>query len=88
MAFEQRDNSGSLFNNKKREQENHPHATGSAMIAGVNYWVSAWTKTDKNGNKWQSLSFKAKDQQPGTPATKPAAAPAPERSFDDEETPF
>jgi hypothetical protein len=63
MAYEQRENSGSLFKNNRREQENHPHATGSALIGGVNYWVSAWTKTDKNGNNWQSLAFKPKDTQ-------------------------
>lgn len=61
MAFEQRDNSGSLFRNDRREKDTHPHATGSAMIDGVEYWVSAWTKTDRNGNKFQSLAFKPKD---------------------------
>ena len=57
MAFEQRNNSGALFANRKRETEKHPNATGDALIGGVKYRVSAWTKTDKNGNKWQSLSF-------------------------------
>lgn len=61
MAYEQRDNSGSLFRNDKKEQDSHPNAKGSAMIDGVEYWVSAWTKKDKNGNPWQSLSFKRKD---------------------------
>ena len=62
MAFEQRDNSGALFANSKRTEEKHPHATGSAMIGGVEYWVSAWTKTTKDGKKWQSLAFKPKDE--------------------------
>ena len=60
MAYEQRDNSGSIFKNDKREKDSHPHATGSAMIGGVEYYVSAWTKDGKNG-KWQSLAFKRKD---------------------------
>lgn len=63
MAFEQKELSGSLFKNDKREKDTHPHATGSALIGGVEYWVSAWTKTDKNGNKWQSLAFKPKEKQ-------------------------
>jgi hypothetical protein len=62
--FEQRDNSGSLFKNEKREKETHPHATGSAMIDGVEYWVSAWTKEGKNG-KFQSLAFKKKEEKVG-----------------------
>jgi len=61
MAFEQRNNSGALFANRKRETEKHPNATGDALIGGVKYRVSAWTKTDKNGNKWQSLSFSPVD---------------------------
>lgn len=61
MAFEQKDNSGSLFKNTKREKDTHPNATGTAMIDGVEYYVSAWTKESEKAGKWQSLSFKRKD---------------------------
>ena len=67
MAFEQRDNSGSLFANSKRTEEKHPQATGSATIGGVEYWVSAWTKTTKDGKKWQSLAFKPKEEPKEAP---------------------
>lgn len=60
MAFEQRDMTGALFINDKRENERHPNAKGNALINGVEYWVSAWTKTDRNGNKFQSLAFEEK----------------------------
>lgn len=73
MAYEQRDMSGSLFRNDKREKDTHPNARGSAMIGGVEYWVDAWTKKDKNGNPWQSLSFKAKEAKTTTPAPQPRA---------------
>lgn len=63
MAYEQKDFSGSLFKNDKKASDSHPNAKGSAKIGGVEYWVAAWTKKDKNGNPWQSLSFKPKDQQ-------------------------
>ena len=63
MAFEQRELTGSLFKNDKRESDNHPHATGSALIDGVEYWVSAWTKEGAKG-KWQSLAFKRKEAKP------------------------
>lgn len=63
MAYENREGSGSLFANRKREKETHPNARGDALIGGVLYEISAWTKTDKNGQKWQSLSFKPKQER-------------------------
>jgi len=57
-TYEMRDNSGSLFKNQKKEKDSHPNATGKAMIDGKLFWVSAWTKQDRNGNAWQSLAFK------------------------------
>ena len=57
MAFEQRDNSGVLFKNERREKDSQPNATGTAMIDGVKYRVSAWTKEGAKG-KFQSLAFK------------------------------
>src|SRR5690242_17501474 len=67
MAYEQRDNSGSLFRNEKREKDTHPNATGTALIDGVEYYVSAWTKEGRKG-KFQSLSFKRKEQRQEAPA--------------------
>ena len=62
---QQRDNSGVLFKNDKREKDTHPNATGQATIDGVEYWVSAWTKEGKNG-KFQSLAFKRKEERADT----------------------
>lgn len=61
--YEQKDNSGALFVNDKRDKETQPNAKGSAMIGGVEYWVSAWTNTSSKGAKYQSLKFERKDQQ-------------------------
>jgi len=63
MAYEIRPETGSLFVNDKREKETHPNAKGSALIGGIEYWVSAWTKTTSDGRKWQSLSFTPKEKQ-------------------------
>ncbi|NVD45726.1 hypothetical protein [Qipengyuania atrilutea] len=63
MAYEQKPDSGSLFKNDRREKDTHPHAKGSALIGGVEYWVDAWTNEDRNGNKYQALKFKQKDAQ-------------------------
>lgn len=58
MAYEQRDNSGTLFKNKDKAEDKHPNAKGQAMIGGEMYEVAAWTKTSKAGDIYQSLSFK------------------------------
>lgn len=78
MAYEQRDLSGSLFRNDKREKDTHPNLTGTVMIGGVEYWASGWTKERANGEKWISLSFKPKEQGRShlantTPVNEPAA---------------
>lgn len=62
MAYEKRDMSGTLFKNDKREKDTHPHATGTAIIDGVEYFVNAWTKEGRGG-KFQSLAFKRKDKR-------------------------
>lgn len=62
MAYEKKDMTGTLFKNDKREKDTHPNATGTAIINGVEYWVSAWTKDGQKG-KFQSLSFKPKEER-------------------------
>lgn len=61
MAYEQKELSGSLFKNEDREKETHPNLKGSALIGGVEYWISGWIKDTKKGDKWISLAFKRKD---------------------------
>ena len=60
MAYEQRDNSGSVFVNDRKEKDTHPDRTGTAMIDGISYYVSGWIKEGAKG-KFMSLSFKRKD---------------------------
>lgn len=61
--YEQKPDTGALFANADRTKETQPNAKGSALIGGVEYWVSAWTNTSSKGAKYQSLKFKRKDQQ-------------------------
>lgn len=67
MTFEARDNSGSLFKNQKKEKDTHPDYTGNGTIDGKQYWFSAWIKTDRNGGKFMSMAFKAKEEQKPAP---------------------
>jgi hypothetical protein len=81
MAYTQPDNSGSLFRNERmREGKNDPTHTGSAIVSGIEYWISAWTKESQNGKKFFSFSFKPKeqrDQQPREQHQKPTHRPPP-----------
>jgi hypothetical protein len=81
MSFQQKEMSGALFKNAKKEKDSHPNMTGSATIDGVEYWVSAWTKDGDKG-KWQSLAFKKKD------AIKTPQADAKKRPAQDDSIPF
>jgi uncharacterized protein (DUF736 family) len=66
-------NSGALFANADRKTDKHPNARGTLNVEGVEYWISAWTKTSKKGDKYQSLSVQRKDGQ-STSKTEPAAS--------------
>lgn len=63
MAFEQKPNSGSLWPNDKKTQENHPDRTGTLNVGGVEYWISGWIKKTKDGRSYMNLSVKPKQQR-------------------------
>lgn len=84
MAYEQKDNSGSLFKNDRREKETHAHAKGTALIDGVEYWVDAWTNTTNAGDKYQSLKFKRKEAQGGGGTSRTQSAPTDMADLDDD----
>jgi hypothetical protein len=62
MAFEQRDNSGTLFKRENRPTDKHPNYAGSALIGGEKYNVALWRKEGKKG-PFLSLSFERVDGQ-------------------------
>ncbi len=78
MAYELRDNSGTLFKNDKRENDKQPTHNGNVMIDGKEFWISAWVKEGAKG-KFFSLAFKPKDG--GNRRPEPAKTPAAQRSY-------
>lgn len=64
MAYEMKDNSGTLFHNDKATTDKHPSRKGKAKIDGVEYYVSAWTQISKTNNKeYLSLKFERVAQE-------------------------
>jgi len=88
MAYEQRDNSGSLFKNDRKEKENHPDYKGTCMVGGVEMWMSAWLKTGANGTKFMSFSFQPKDQQQAQARQTPASQTSQAETMLDDDLPF
>jgi hypothetical protein len=81
-------NRGALFKNRK-DNPNWPDYKGSLNVAGIDYWLSAWIKKDKNGATYMSLSVKPKEDKPvDAPATAPKAAATVAAADDDLDIPF
>ena len=69
------ENRGVLFKNDDKQSDKHPDYKGSINIDGVEYWLSSWIKTSKQGNKFMSLSVQPKQQQATKPVNKAKQAP-------------
>ena len=54
-------NRGSLFKNDRKDDAKFLDYKGSINVDGIDYWLSAWIKVSKDGNKFMSLSVKNKN---------------------------
>jgi len=61
MAYDNT-NSGALFKNDKKETEKQPDYKGKLNINGKDFYISAWLKTSKDGNKYMSLAIQEPTQ--------------------------
>lgn len=69
-------NKGALFKNDRRTNDRQPEYTGSLNVEGVEYWLSAWVKTSKAGQKFFSVAITKKE------------APRPAVQVGDDDVPF
>ena len=81
MAYELRDNSGTLFKNDKGDNPKRPDYRGDMLVEGTLYELSAWIKEGNKG-KFMSLSCKPKE---AAPAKQQGKRPPPD---DDDSAPF
>jgi hypothetical protein len=78
MAYEMKQNTGSLFKNDKGGNPNRPDYTGNCLVNGKVMRISAWINTiktgEKAGGKYMQLNFQ-EPQEAKAKAPAPAAAP-------------
>ena len=66
-GFETRPNSGALFRNTDKQNDEDRDFSGTLDVDGAEFWLSGWIKqSKKTGKKYLSITVKAKDE----PATK------------------
>lgn len=57
-------NRGTISKNARKEQDSHPDIAGSINVAGVDYWINGWQKTNsRDGSKFYSLTVKPKQER-------------------------
>ena len=66
MAYETKNNTGSLFKNDKQGNDRRPDYTGICLIDDKEFRMSAWIKVSKNGMKYMSMSFQPNESKPAS----------------------
>jgi uncharacterized protein (DUF736 family) len=66
-TYEQKDMTGSLFDNDKAGNDARPDMRGSVTIDGTKYSISAWHNESKGGKKYVSLKVSEWQERPAQP---------------------
>ena len=73
METTQRDNSGVLFKNDRKDKPTAPDYKGNVTVDGKPYWLSAWVKDGKTG-KFMGLALSPKEEaNTSSPKKKPSS---------------
>ncbi len=62
MSREEKDMTGILFVNDRKEKDTHPDWNGRGVVDGKPVWIKAWKKEGAKG-KFLSLSFQEREEQ-------------------------
>ena len=62
--MEQKNNSGSLYRNSKKEKPTHPDYSGTVLIEAKQYRISGWINKSKAGSNYLRLLFSEIKPQP------------------------
>lgn len=84
--YEQKDNTGTLFINNRKQNDRQPDRTGTVMIDGVEYYLSGWDKSGPSGDRINLAVTKKEAKQEQRQDAKQASydrqKPAPADDFD------
>jgi hypothetical protein len=64
------DNQGAIWGNNNRKSANSPDFTGSMVVGGVDYWISAWKRKEDANPKAPALNFRLTPKEEIKPPTK------------------
>lgn len=60
---QQKDNTGYLYPNHKRDNERAPNTKGAFTVGGVEYWASGWTNIDNAGQRYVKVILTPKGEE-------------------------
>ena len=72
MAYEQKDNTFSLFDNDKKGNDKAPDYKGKGLINGEEVKIAVWKRTGKTGVEYLSGVIEANEKPVAEPAPQPA----------------
>jgi uncharacterized protein (DUF736 family) len=81
MAYQHKDNTGSLWENSFKNKDNDPDYRGSGMVNGRERSIAGWKRTTKDGRSYISISFtepRPKTQNPTAPTKANPSQASPE----------